>query len=484
MRNIFLTILLSWLLSPVVSAQSMYGDEVKADVKMNYVYTFEEALVQAKEQNKLIFFNCFADWAIPCHSMNKQVFSDQAFADWMDKNFVNFFTDVTQGNGRSLAKKYDIKTQPHYLVLDANGEVVHRIVGGSAIPNFKKQLMRALSPKTSLRGLTAEYEKGNRKLKFLRDYYDVLWQAEESERATRVHEEAFVQIKKKDWTRSENWNFFRAALNKDYESYFEDILNSKTLFVKSNGEEAVNKAIISVFERKLYPFLVGNSEYDALKLTDIFIEIQKADLPKDDRTYALYAFSKSRGEGDLPAMIQILKQNSDVWPGNMLQIIDLSLNKLNDLSPEDKALLTAYWNDRAEVLGKSSSANHYRNAVKSLNTPDVGGIQFVSISFDDALKLAAKENKLIFMDCFTTWCGPCKWLDANTFKDEKLAAYFNQNFVNLKVDMEKGEGIALREKMNVTAFPTMFLLDAQGNVITRIVGALDAKALMDKVTGI
>lgn len=76
-------------------AQSMYGDAVKADVKMKYVYSFEEALKKAKEENKLIFFNCFADWAVPCHSMNKLVFSDQEFADWMDKHFVNFFIDVT-----------------------------------------------------------------------------------------------------------------------------------------------------------------------------------------------------------------------------------------------------------------------------------------------------------------------------------------------------------------------------------------------------
>ena len=43
-------------------AQSMYGDAAKADVKMKYVYSFEEALKRAKEEHKLIFFNCFADY--------------------------------------------------------------------------------------------------------------------------------------------------------------------------------------------------------------------------------------------------------------------------------------------------------------------------------------------------------------------------------------------------------------------------------------
>ena len=68
--------------------------------------------------------------------MNKLVFSDQEFADWMDKHFVNFFIDVTTPAGRPFADKYKITFQAHYLVLNSDGEVVHRIVGGHQIPEF------------------------------------------------------------------------------------------------------------------------------------------------------------------------------------------------------------------------------------------------------------------------------------------------------------------------------------------------------------
>ena len=51
---------------------------------MKDIYSFEEALKKAREVNKPIFVNCFADWAVPCHGMNQLVFSDQQFADWMD----------------------------------------------------------------------------------------------------------------------------------------------------------------------------------------------------------------------------------------------------------------------------------------------------------------------------------------------------------------------------------------------------------------
>ena len=137
----------------------MYGDAAKADVKMNYVYSFEEALKRAKEEKKLIFFNCFADWAVPCHQMNKAVFSDQKFCDYMDKHFVNLFMDMSTPEGKNFRDRYQIKFMAHYVVLDAEGNLVHRIVGGARLPEFQEKVACALSPETSLVGMNAAYDR-------------------------------------------------------------------------------------------------------------------------------------------------------------------------------------------------------------------------------------------------------------------------------------------------------------------------------------
>ena len=73
----------------------------------------------------------------------------------------------------------------------------------------------------------------------------------------------------------------------------------------------------------------------------------------------------------------------------------------------------------------------------TLAQPD--GIAFRELSFANALKMAKEENKLLFVDCFTTWCGPCRMLSKVVFKDSLVADYFNRHFVNLKMDMEKAE---------------------------------------------
>ena len=103
------------------------------------------------------------------------------------------------------------------------------------------------------------------------------------------------------------------------------------------------------------------------------------------------------------------------------------------------------------------------------------GIQFFHGSFDEAKAKALKENKIIFMDAFAEWCGPCKRMAATVFTDDKVGQFFNDNFINLKMDMEKGEGPKLADKFDVTAYPSLIFINEKGEQIHKAVGALDAE---------
>ena len=72
-------------------------------------------------------------------------------------------------------------------------------------------------------------------------------------------------------------------------------------------------------------------------------------------------------------------------------------------------------------------------------------INFREGGFAEALEAAKSENKLVFMDCYTSWCGPCKLMASKEFVQEKAGEYFNPRFVSVKIDMEKGEGVELRK---------------------------------------
>jgi thioredoxin-related protein len=97
-------------------------------------------------------------------------------------------------------------------------------------------------------------------------------------------------------------------------------------------------------------------------------------------------------------------------------------------------------------------------------------IQFNSGNFKTLLETAKKENKLIFIDAYTTWCGPCKNMAKNVFTQDKVADYYNANFINAKIDMEKGEGIALAQQYSVNCYPNLLYIDGNGNVVHRTAG--------------
>ncbi len=112
------------------------------------------------------------------------------------------------------------------------------------------------------------------------------------------------------------------------------------------------------------------------------------------------------------------------------------------------------------------------------NEDGKAGISFNHASWEEVLEVANKQNKLIFVDCYTSWCGPCKMMAKTTFTEIEVGAFFNQHFVNVKLDMEKEPGIALKKKFGVSAFPTLLFLDANQNIIHKSVGALNKEELL------
>ena len=83
------------------------------------------------------------------------------------------------------------------------------------------------------------------------------------------------------------------------------------------------------------------------------------------------------------------------------------------------------------------------------------------------------------MDAYTTWCGPCKMLQARVFPDKQLGEFFNQNFVNAAIDMESDEGMRLSSIYEVRGYPTLFFIDPNnGKVVQSILGYTEVDQLL------
>ncbi|WP_307450178.1 MULTISPECIES: thioredoxin family protein [Chryseobacterium] len=103
------------------------------------------------------------------------------------------------------------------------------------------------------------------------------------------------------------------------------------------------------------------------------------------------------------------------------------------------------------------------------------GIKFEDSNFANILAKAKKENKLVFIDAYASWCGPCKLMAKNIFPLQAVGDYYNGHFINAKIDMEKGEGVDLAKKYNVKAFPTYLFINGNGEEVHRTLGYVEEK---------
>ena len=95
------------------------------------------------------------------------------------------------------------------------------------------------------------------------------------------------------------------------------------------------------------------------------------------------------------------------------------------------------------------------------------GIQFREGNWKEILEIAKKENKLVFVDNYTSWCGPCKKMVSEIFPLKEVGDFYNANFICYKLDCEKGDGVEVAKTYQIMSFPTYLYVDGNGKLFYR-----------------
>ncbi|WP_142687913.1 thioredoxin family protein [Chitinophaga polysaccharea] len=120
------------------------------------------------------------------------------------------------------------------------------------------------------------------------------------------------------------------------------------------------------------------------------------------------------------------------------------------------------------------------------------GIRFEhALSWKEVKAKAKKEGKFIFMDCFTTWCGPCKKMSSQVFTEPTVGEFFREKFVSVKVQMDKtstddeavkswyADAAAIAKKYGVRAYPTFLYFSPEGKLVHVEEGSMSAISFLD-----
>ena len=114
-----------------------------------------------------------------------------------------------------------------------------------------------------------------------------------------------------------------------------------------------------------------------------------------------------------------------------------------------------------------------------------GQTNFQKLTLNEACEKAKMEGKMVFVDLYTSWCGPCKVMAAEVFPNVQLGEFMNKHFVCVKYDTGAEEdGKVLAKKFNIQAYPTFLLLNTDQGLENQIVGAtidpLEFKKLVEE----
>ena len=280
--------------------------------------TLSDALTKAKQENKLLFVDCYTSWCGPCKYMVKNIFPQREVGDFYNKNFVCWKADTEKLHSKadSIAfANFQIQCWPTFLLLNWKGEIIHRQCGSGDVAGFIELGKTALDPSKNFYSIQEKVNKGDRTAETLYTYY-----AYSFDNTEKYISEHFALVSDSLKFSEPTWRLFDLVVKNVDGDVFKYFSNHLSQYEQKLGKKAVETKLYRLFD---YYNRSGNPSITKLKQVDTVLYAKYERYTAYQTTYYKY----NRNRADKKSWNDLIKATDKGFATK-----SLTLDQLNDVS--------------------------------------------------------------------------------------------------------------------------------------------------------
>ena len=428
--------------------------------------SLEEACKKAKTENKPIFLDCYTSWCGPCKMMANEVFTLKEAGDYFNKNFVCVKTDMEKGGGPAIGKQYGVDAYPTFLVINADGKLMHKVVGAMPLEKLIESVEIGLKA-SSLAEYEASYRAGKLDLTEQMAYWKLLSVSGDVAKAQSVGDNLWGKLSEKEKLSSTYWPLLQSKATSLESEELKFVCANREHFEKAMGKEEVGDLIYNSFMSELKLMILyqlPEKKYD--KISGIQDLLENSDVPRKEALSKMTELAAARGRHDGIGFMDVLNANLDVLNDSEKNMV-FEGAKLFILSFKDKLQMKRLGGIAMRAKESIKDGGVKDNVAKvgfSFRRMGNDGVYWEDLkTLEEVLAQADMEGRYVFLDCHNN--GPTtKAIDDKLFTRKEVADYLNKFFVNYRVNLGEGEGPKVARRYGVNVPNVMLVLDKEGNV--------------------
>lgn len=289
----------------------------QAGVKFE-ILTFEEALVKAKAENKLVFVDCYTTWCGPCKLMSEKVFPLTKAGEFFNSRFVSVKIDMEKEEGKKFARNYDVASYPTFFLIRPDGKLQHKITGAYEVDEFIRLIKEGVESSKSLGSWDEKFHVGNRDKAFLYEYLQMLNESGEWSKLPVVADELLKVASDEEKISQEYWFIFgNSQLSPSDSKAFQFLRDERGRFYATIGREKVDKRLGEDLCNEILAILGGEmTNVGTKRLKALEKEVKKLKLSNEKYLLASLEIAKVVESGDIDELLDVCEKEIPVLQGN------------------------------------------------------------------------------------------------------------------------------------------------------------------------